>query len=99
MKPEGWQRTTLRLVGDGERENGDASINSGLKSQGSTTSHKIQSHQLSVLLNELESNLDDLVFRYLEVLDTLIDVMARLVRLGAFTSVTTTTEEETSRVL
>lgn len=92
MKPEGWQRTTLRLVGDGERENGDALINSGLKSQGSTTSHKIQSHQLSVSLNELENDLDDLVFRYFGVLDTLNTVTARLVELGAFTKDEATTD-------
>ena len=86
MKPEGWQKPTLRLVGDGVGENGDVSDISGLPSPASTTSHKIQSHQLSVSLNELENDLEDLVSRYFGVLDTLNIVMARLVKLGLFTN-------------
>lgn len=82
MKPEGWPKPTLRLVGDGESANGDVSDISGTRSPVSTTSRKIQSHQLSVSLNSLENDLEDLVSRYFGVLDTLNTAMNRLVALG-----------------
>jgi hypothetical protein len=93
MKPEGWQKPTLRLVGDGVEESGDALNTSGLPRVASTTSHKIQSHQLSVSLNELENDLEDLVSRYFGVLDTLNIVMNRLVKLGLFTNEKDTTDK------
>ena len=83
----------LRLVG--EEKNGLVLSHYGPVSQGLTTSQRINKDQaLTESLNSLESRAETLESKYYAVLDTLIDVMDRLVRLGAFTKDTTITEEE-----
>ena len=86
------QRPMLRLVGDGEGESGSAFTISGWLSQSSTTSHRTQSQALSESLSYLESGIDDLESRYLEVCATLNLVMARLVELNLFGINTDTTK-------
>ena len=74
------QRPTLRLVGDGVGDNGYASTTCGCESQGLTTSQIILTHQLSVLLNDLENGIDDLESKSSKAYATLTDVMERLVK-------------------
>lgn len=83
MKIKGSQKSMrgLRLVG--EEENGNAFSLYGPVKAGLTTSHKIQNHQLSASLKELERQVDDLHSRYCQAYVTLIDVMERLVKLSA----------------
>ena len=83
MRTENWQRNTrgLRLVGEGE--SGSASSPYGPMRAGLTTSHRTQLLVLSELLSSLESKVETLESRYLEVLNILTDVMAHLVRLNA----------------
>lgn len=94
MKIKGSQKSMrgLRLVG--EEENGNAFSLYGPVKAGLTTSHKIQNHQLSVSLKELERRVDDLHSRYCQVYVTLIDVMEHLAKLSAFTTSTITIDKE-----
>ena len=81
MKTENWQSNTpgLRLVGEGE--SGSASSPYGPMRAGLTTSHRIQLLVLSELLSSLESKIKFQESKYLEVLDTLKGVTARLAEL------------------
>ena len=81
MKTENWQSNTpgLRLVG--EEESGSASSPYGPMRAGLTTSHRIQLLVLSELLSSLESKIEFQESKYLEVLDTLKGVTARLAEL------------------
>ena len=81
MKTENWQSNTpgLRLVG--EEESGSASSPYGPMRAGLTTSHRIQLLVLSELLSSLESKIKFQESKYLEVLDTLKGVTARLAEL------------------
>ena len=81
MKTENWQSNTpgLRLVGEGE--SGSASSPYGPMRAGLTTSHRIQLLVLSELLSSLESKIEFQESKYLEVLDTLKGVTARLAEL------------------
>lgn len=74
------QRPTLRLVGDGAEDNGSASTTYGCESQDSTISHRILSHQLSVLLNDLERGIDDLESKSSKAYATFTDAMEILVK-------------------
>ena len=81
MRTENWQSNTrgLRLVG--EDESGSALSPYGPMRAGLTTSHRTQLLVLSELLSSLESKVETLESRYLEVLNILTDVMAALARL------------------
>ncbi len=81
MRTENWQSNTrgLRLVG--EDESGSASSPYGPMRAGLTISHRTQLLVLSELLSSLESKVETLESRYLEVLNILTDVMAALARL------------------
>ena len=81
MRTENWQSNTpgLRLVGEGE--SGSASSPYGPMRAGLTTSHRIQLLVLSELLSSLESKIEFQESKYLEVLDTLKGVTARLAEL------------------
>ena len=95
MRTKGSQRNTrgLRLVGG--IESGSASTIYGPVRAGLTTSQPTNKEaQLSELLKSLENRVEILESRYSEVLDTFISVTEHLVRLGAFTNVITTTEED-----
>jgi len=83
VRTENWQSNTrgLRLVGEGE--SGSASTFFGPVRAGLTTSHRTQLLVLSELLSSLESKVETLESRYLEVLNILTDVMAHLVRLNS----------------
>jgi hypothetical protein len=61
---------------------------------GLTTSHRIQLLVLSELLSSLESKVETLESRYLEVLNILTDVMAALARLTDSHLPTDITEEK-----
>ena len=75
-------RLTLLRGGAGQEENGSAFTTSGCESQGGITSHKILSHRLSVLLNDLERQVEILESKYSEVLGTsLTDTILPAVRL------------------
>ena len=93
MRTENWQSNTpgLRLVG--EDESGSASSPYGPMRAGLTTSHRIQLLVLSELLSSLESKIETLESRYLEVLDTLKGVTARLAELTSSLSPTDTIKE------
>lgn len=78
------QRPMLRLVGDGEERSGSASKIYGCESHASITTHRIQSQALSESLNSLDSQIQDLESRYLEVCATLNIVMSDLVKRGLF---------------
>lgn len=92
MRTEGSQRPTLTLVGGGGERSGFASKNSGLERVASTTSQPTPSQVLLEYLNSLDSEIQILESKYLEVLDTLSIVMSDLVRLGVFGSKINTTE-------
>ena len=96
MRTENWQRNTrgLRLVG--EDESGPVLSPYGPMRAGLTTSHRTQLLVLSELLSSLESKVETLESRYLEVLNILTDVMAHLVRLNALLLNTDTTKLEDS---
>lgn len=81
MRTENWQSNTpgLRLVGEGE--SGSASSPYGPMRAGLTTSHRIQLLVLSELLSSLENKIEFQESKYLEVLDTLKGVTARLAEL------------------
>jgi len=85
-------RPTLRLVGDGEGENGSAYTTSGWPSRDGIISHRTQSQALSESLSDLERKIDDLEFRYLEVCAMLSIAMARLVELGVTINAKDTTK-------
>ena len=94
MRTENWQSNTrgLRLVGEGE--SGSASSPYGPMRAGLTTSQATNKEaQLSVLLSSLESKVETLESRYLEVLNILTDVMAALARLTSSLLPTDITEE------
>lgn len=89
------QKPTLKLVGDGKAKSGDALSPFGLLNLSSTILPRTSKEaQLSELVSSLEKKVETLESRYLEVLDTFISVTNLLVKRGAFTSDTTTTEEE-----
>ena len=92
MRTENWQSNTpgLRLVGEGE--SGPVLSPYGPMRAGLTTSHRTQLLVLSELLSSLESKVETLESRYLEVLNILTDVMAHLVRLNALLLNTDTTK-------
>jgi len=95
VRTKGLRNFTLIQGGGGEEENGNASSPYGPKRAGLITSQPTNKEaQLSVLLNDLERETDDLEYRYLEALDTFISVMNLLVERGAFTRSTDTTKEE-----
>ena len=77
MRTENWRSNTpgLRLVGEGE--SGSASSLYGPMRAGLTTTHRTQLLVLSELLSSLESKVETLESRYLEVLNILTDVMER----------------------
>ena len=84
-------RLTLLQGGAGQDENGSASTIFGPVRAGLTTSHRTQHQPLSELLNDLESGIDDLESKYLEVLDiSLIDILRRVGRLHSITRMDTT---------
>jgi hypothetical protein len=79
----------------GKEESGSASTIYGpVKAGLITTPATNKEAQLSELLKSLENRVEILESRYSEVLDTFISVTEHLVRLGAFTNVITTTEED-----
>jgi len=92
VRTENWQSNTpgLRLVG--EEESGSALSPYGPMRAGLTISHRTQLLVLSELLSSLESKVETLESRYLEVLNILTDVMAHLVRLNALLLNTDTTK-------
>ena len=94
MRTENWQSNTpgLRLVGEGE--SGSASSPYGPMRACLTTSHRIQLLVLSELLSSLESKVETLESKYLEVLNRLTDVMARLAVLTSSLLPTDTTKEK-----
>ena len=94
MRTENWQSNTrgLRLVGEGE--SGSASSPYGPMRAGLTTSHRIQLLVLSELLSSLESKIEFQESKYLEVLDTLKGVTARLAELTNSPLKINTTEEK-----
>jgi hypothetical protein len=95
VKTENWQRNTrgLRLVGEGE--SGSALSPYGPMRAGLTISHRTQLLVLSELLSSLESKVETLESRYLEVLNILTDVMAHLVKLSLSTINEIITDETT----
>ena len=85
-KPKGSARLTLLPGGAGVGESGSAFTTYGCESQDGITSHKILSHQLSVLLNDLEREVEILESKYSEVLGTsLTDTILPAVRLLSIT--------------
>lgn len=94
MRTEGSQKPTLRLVGDGEKNNGSVFDSFGHTNQGSTTSPRTPSQVLLEYLNSLDCEIETLESRYLEVCATLNIVMARLVELGLIGANTHITEED-----
>ena len=95
MRTENWQSNTpgLRLVG--EEESGSALSSYGPMRAGLTISHRTQLLALSELLSSLESKVETLESRYLEVLNILTDVMAHLVKLSLSTINEIITDETT----
>ena len=84
-------RLTLLRGGAGQDESGSAFTTSGCESQDGITSHKILSHRLSVLLNDLEREVEILESKYSEVLGTSIaDTILPAVRLLSTTREDTT---------
>jgi hypothetical protein len=77
-------RLTLVRGGDGVERNGYVSDYSGLTNLVLTTWQRTQDQALTGLLNDLESEVQTLESRYLEVCATLNIVMSDLVRLGLF---------------
>ena len=90
-KPKGSARLTLLPGGAGVGESGSAYTTSGCESQGGITSHKILSHQLSVLLNDLEREVEILESKYLEAYDTWLTATEHLVKLSPIIINSTTT--------
>lgn len=84
----------LRLVGGGERGSKPALSPFGPQRVASTTTPRTQHQALSESLNCLDSKIENLESRYLEVCATLNLVMADLVRLGLFGSSISITEED-----
>ena len=94
-KTEPPQKPTLKLVGDGKDKSGDALSPFGLLNLSSTISPRTNKEaQLSELVSCLESKVETLESRYLEVCATLNIVMARLVALGLIGANTHITEED-----
>ena len=90
-KPKGSARLTLLPGGAGVGESGSAFTTYGCERVDGITSHKILSHQLSVLLNDLERQVEILESKYLEVLGTSIaDTILPAVRLLSITREDTT---------
>ena len=77
-------RLTLVRDGDGVGRNGSVSDYSGLTNLVLTTWQRTQDQALTGLLNDLESEVQTLESRYLEVCATLNIVISDLVRLGLF---------------
>ena len=85
-------RLTLVLGGDGLEENGYVCTIYGCESHASTTLPLISKEvQLSELLNDLESRVETLEYKYLEVLDILnTDILPRVERLRSIIGMDTT---------
>jgi hypothetical protein len=77
-------RLTLVRGGGGAERNGSVSDSYGLTNLVLTTWQRTQDQALTGLLNDLESEVQTLESRYLEVCATLNIVMSDLVRLGLF---------------
>ena len=89
------QKPTLKLVGGGKDKSGNALSPYGPLRAGLTTSQRIKEDRaLTESLNYLESEVATLESRYYTACATLVDVLARLVKVGAFTNATLITEEE-----
>ena len=83
MRTKGSQRNTLGLRLVGETESGSASTIYGPKRAGLTTSPATNKEaQLLVSLRCLENRVETLESKYLEVLDTFLDVTSRLAALS-----------------
>ena len=82
---------TLKLVGVGRGKSGYVYTISGPENPVGIILQRTLDHQLSELLNDLESGIQDLESRFLEVLDTsLIDILRRVGRLHSITRMDTT---------
>lgn len=92
MRTEGSQRLTLIQGGGGEERSGSALSCYGPMRAGLTTSQRTQSQALSESLNYLDSQIETLESRYLEVCATLNTVMSDLVKRGLFGVKIDTTE-------
>ena len=84
MRTNGSPRLTLIQGGGGEEKSGSALSCYGPMRAGLTTSQRTQSQALSESLNDLESGVQTLESRYLEVCATLNIVMSDLVKRGLF---------------
>jgi hypothetical protein len=90
-RQRGSARLTLLPGGVGVEESGSAFTTYGCERVDGITSHRIQLHQLSESLSELERQVETLESKYLEVLDTsLIDILRRVGRLLSITREDTT---------
>ena len=89
---ESSQKTTLRLVGAGERESGSASNPFGPVRAGLITMQRTKEDQaLTELLNSLESKMLEANIKSLKVLDILINGTVHRANPGSSFSNTTTT--------
>ena len=89
---ESSQRTTLRLVGTGEAENGSALSPFGPVRAGLITTQRTKEDQvLTELLNSLERKITELNFKSYEALNILMLATALLARRISSSSETTTT--------
>ena len=89
---ESSQRTTLRLVGDGEGKSGPVLSPYGPVRAGLITTQRIKEDQaLTELLNSLESKMLEANIRSLKVLDILINGTVHRANPGSSFSNTTTT--------
>ena len=89
---ESSQKTTLRLVGDGEEKSGPVLSPYGPVRAGLTTMQRIKEDQaLTELLNCLESKMLEANIKSLKVLDMLInDTLPRVKPTSSFSNTTTT---------
>lgn len=88
-------KSMLGLASVGEDESGSVWKNSGLPRVASITTQRTNKDQaLTELLRSWEKQAETLESKYLEVLDTLIDVMEHLVRLTDFTKGIAITRQE-----
>lgn len=92
MRTDYSQRPTLRLVGDGEGENGLASTPFGPLRAGLITTQTTKEVVLTELLNSLEKRIDDLNSKFSTVLNTFLKDTEHLVKRGSTTLDTTTTD-------
>jgi hypothetical protein len=83
------QRPTLRLVTDGEAENGRALTPFGPLRAGLITTQTTNEVALTELLNSLEKRIEDLQSKFSTVLDTFLRDTQHLVERGNITLDTT----------